>query len=357
MGAQPLWPGSGRLADWSPAAEWRWAAQAVCLVRRSCRPLLETIDYPEVVESAAEVRMPVSVAVRFAHAAAQAVADDCLVDLLHIKGPAVDDGLLEAESVTDPETGESSRHVAARESTDADVLVRPDHLRIFLDGMQRHGWSLKVDFADGSAFEHAATLEHPFLKHADVHRRFPGITAAPEVAFDRLWADRHTATIAGVACGVPSLPGQRLILLLHAARGPVAGHPDIRRAWLEATMDQRLEVEKLAAELGAEVGLAAGTGRLDEFQSARDHDLWQLLSSGDYSLASLWWARVRAEPTLWAGARAGIRLVLPNPNRLALQLGRTPTRRDLAAALVSKLRLGAGQAKGVLVRHRGRRIS
>ena len=40
--------------------------------------------------------MPPAVGIRFAHAALQVLAEDHGIDLLHIKGPAVDDSLLEA---------------------------------------------------------------------------------------------------------------------------------------------------------------------------------------------------------------------------------------------------------------------
>ena len=70
--------------------------------------------------------------------------------------------------------------------------------------MHRHRWTTAYHFADGSAFEHAATLTHPVLPQADVHRRFPGIGVDAATAFERLWAERHTALIAGTPCPVPS---------------------------------------------------------------------------------------------------------------------------------------------------------
>ena len=122
--------------------------------------------------------MPWSVGIRFTHASLQVLADDHGIDLLHIKGPAVDDSLLEVQpGDASPRGGPVER--VARQSIDADVLVRPAHVERLLDVMHRHGWTMKYRFEDGSAFEHAATLMHPFLAPVDVHRRFLAWTRTP----------------------------------------------------------------------------------------------------------------------------------------------------------------------------------
>ena len=298
--------------------------------------------------------MPQSVGIRFVHAAVQAVADGYGVDLLHIKGPTVDEQLLDREQLQDPETGQSVFREVLRLSVDADVLVRPSHLDALIAAMRLHGWSTAYRFEDGSPFEHASTMHHASLSPLDVHRAFPGIGVDPEVAFERLWTGRHTTLIAGYPCEVPSLTGQRLVLLLHAARGPVAGHVDVRRSWTEATEDERGEVEQLACDLCAEVALAAATGRLDEFRASREHALWAALSTGETSPVRVWAARVRAEPTRWAAFRTAVRLVLPKPGRLAESLGRPPTRREIAAAYVDRTRWGVAEV-GRFVQSRARR--
>ena len=139
--------------------------------------------------------MPTSVSIRFTHAALQAIAEDNDIDLLHIKGPTVDERLLAVVSAGDQLCGAPG--TVARQSVDADVLVRPAHVDRLFEVMHRHGWVTAYDFADGSAFEHAATLTHPVLSPADVHRRFPGIGIDAPTAFERLWAERHTVLIAG----------------------------------------------------------------------------------------------------------------------------------------------------------------
>ncbi len=130
----------------------------------------------------------------------------------------MDDALLEVRvadvSTTGgaPEGGAQSSagagRTVARRSIDVDVLVRPAHLDRLFTVMHEHGWTTKYRFEDGSAFEHAATMAHPFLAPVDVHRHFPGIDSDPEAAFTRLWSDRHTVELAGTAvrCSVAHGP-------------------------------------------------------------------------------------------------------------------------------------------------------
>lgn len=125
--------------------------------------------------------------VALAHAAVQVLAEDCGADVLHIKGPAVDDSLLDSRPAQDAEADGESTEVVRRSSIDADVLVRPGHVQRLLEAMQSSGrWTSVSRFEDSSPFEHDATLEHPFLGHTDVHRWFPGIGCEPETAFGQL---------------------------------------------------------------------------------------------------------------------------------------------------------------------------
>lgn len=272
--------------------------------------------------------MPLDVSIRFTHASIQVIAEDAGVDLLHIKGPSLHPELL----------GRDGDDVAApRRSVDADVLVRPRHLSAFVAAMHAHGWSTKFDFEDGSAFEHAATMQHRNRALVDVHRSFPGIGGDPETTFDRFWADRAETSIAGYPCPVPALLAQRLILLVHAARMNSQNADDVRRAWTEASPRERAAVEELADDLRAEVALAAATGNLERFRSRREHALWSALSTGESSRRRLWWARVRAEPSFAGAVRMAVKLVLPNRRRMTEWLGRPPTRRELARAYAERL--------------------
>ncbi|WP_353953341.1 nucleotidyltransferase family protein [Knoellia sp. S7-12] len=276
--------------------------------------------------------MPWSVGIRFSHAALQALADDHDVDLLHIKGPAVDDTL----------------GGGTRQSIDADVLVRPTHVDRLIAAMHSHGWTTQFLFEDGSAFEHASTLVHPFLAPVDVHRRFPGMDGDPAAAFDRLWNDRHVTDLAGMPCAVPSVTAQRLVLIVHAARGGRLPHADIERSWTSSTPDEREAVIALAANIGAGVALAAGTGRLDEFVGQPGHELWRVLSTGERSRAKIWAARVRSAPTKRAAVRTAIRLIVPNRHRMQTSLGRAPTTREVATAYVASARSGGRELAGFL---------
>ena len=142
----------------------------------------------------------------------QHLADSADADLLHLKGPAVLEGL------RDPQ----------RTSFDVDVLVRPSHLSPLIPALESHGWDRRTDFATGSPFAHAANWWHDDWGWLDVHVAWPGArstrrrssTCSPPGA---------TQAIAHVECHVPDRTGQRLVLLLHAARSP--GSPDKDWAW------------------------------------------------------------------------------------------------------------------------------
>ncbi len=280
--------------------------------------------------------IPVGLRVHLTHAAIQAVADGCGADLLHIKGPAVHPALRPVRDTLD-EQGDPVAVPVPRLSTDADVLVRPRHVAALMAALAQHGWSTVTTFETGSAFEHAASLWHTALGWVDVHRIFPGITADPDAAFDELWRDRSEALIAHRACPVPSLTAQRLVLLLHAARGGGPLHPDVALAWPaddEAACD---EVRRLATTLRAEVGLAAALGDLDAHADAPDHDLWQHFADGDASRSREWLARWKATRTPAGRLRLLGLAVRVNTDHLAMQLNRRPTRAEVARAYVARL--------------------
>lgn len=287
--------------------------------------------------------MPAYVGVLLAHACLQVLADDHGVDLLHIKGPAVDESLLDRQTLADPDAQEAISRAIPRRSVDADVLVRPSHVSKLFSAMSRHGWQMAYDFADGSAFEHASTWQHQTLEHVDVHRQFPGIGLDPEAAFDELWARRDDTVLAGQPCPVPDVTAQRLILILHAVRSGHLQHSDILNAWQRASDEQRLAIDALAEHLQAEVALAAGTGRLDDHRDSREYDLWQVLSTGDKSLSRLWLARVKAQPTKVAALRMGVKLVLPNRNRMAQLLGRQPRLREMVREHMQRAQTATGE--------------
>ena len=289
--------------------------------------------------------MPLRAGVALAAAALQVIADDAGVDLLHVKGAAVDEALLARRTVTDLDTGQTSTLVVPRSSVDADVLVRPSHVKRLFAAMAAHRWTMVYRVEDGSAFEHASTWIRPGVCPADVHRTFPGIGLPGERAFDVLWSDRHDIGLAGQSCPVPSLDAQRLILILHAVRGGDLGSEDIRLAWTAASDTERAAVDALAVRLQAEVALAAGTGRLEEHRAHREYPLWKALSAGDTSRTTLWWARVKAQPNPWHALRTAVHLIAPKPDRLERELGHKPTPGQVAKAWADQLRLAASELR------------
>ena len=267
--------------------------------------------------------VPLWVRVRFAHAAVQHLADARGLDVLHIKGEAIHPSLA----------------APTRRGTDADVLVRPSQAQRLLDALWAQGWQMHNTFETGSPFEHAAAMHHDLWGYADIHRLFPGVTVDPEHAFDLLWRDRSTMLIAGFICPVPALTGQVAILVLNAARSGW-GQSDLRTAWEPASPQRVAEVRALVASLGAEVAFAAAMGDLDRFRSRRDYDLWRVITRGGTRVEE-WRARIKAAPDRREALRIALRAPLVNTDHLAHELGRLPTRRDVARAFLHRARRGA----------------
>ncbi|GAA6527720.1 nucleotidyltransferase family protein [Intrasporangium sp. DVR] len=281
--------------------------------------------------------IPTAVRLRLGHAAVQVVADRIGADVLHIKGESLDPTVRRR----------------GRSASDVDVLVHPGHVVDLLLALRAAGWELLNDFPSSSAFEHSATLRHTAWGHLDVHRSFPGFTARPETVFSVLWGTRHTWQSAGRTCSVPEPTAQRLILLLHAARsrGSHRGRQDIAHTWTDAAPDVRGDVDELARRLGAEVGLAAATGRLDQWRQHPDHDLWRVASAGGTRIDE-WRARVKAAPTARGKLRLVGRAALVNVEHLAMIRGRPPTRREVVAEFFARPARGIREE---LTRRRGGR--
>jgi hypothetical protein len=281
--------------------------------------------------------VPLRVRVRFAHAAVQHLADMTGIDVLHIKGEAIDPSLVAPE----------------RRGTDADVLVRPRHVPLLLASLQSHQWVMRSGFETGSPFGHAATLIHPLWGYTDLHRQFPGVTVDPEEAFDLLWNDRVSRQLAGVSCSVPGLSGQVAILVLNATRSGW-GRSDLRTAWEPAPAEMADAVRLLVTKLGAQVAFAAATGDLDSYRHRRDYDLWRVTTSGGGRVEE-WVARIRAAPNRHAALKIALRAPLVNTQHLANRLGRQPTRREIVRAFVARGRRGIDEILEIVRRRRWRR--
>ncbi|WP_430647043.1 nucleotidyltransferase family protein [Agromyces sp. GXS1127] len=264
------------------------------------------------------VSVPLQVRLQFGHAAIQYVADEVGVDLLHIKGAAVDPTLR-----------------AGFFGTDVDVIVRPAQVAIMDRALRRAGWSLYSTFANGSPFGHAQTYLHPDWGYVDVHRRFPGIGVEAAAAFDALWEDRASVEIAGVRCAVPSVTAQRVLLILNAARSSNRGRRDVPSVWDGADGAARAEAEALVARLHAGVAFAAATGDLEQYRGDRAYLLWKVVSQGGPRSVE-WWARIRAEPDLRERLRLIGRAPLVNVDHLAHRLGRRPSKREIGVEFVRR---------------------
>ncbi|WP_083607295.1 nucleotidyltransferase family protein [Dermacoccus nishinomiyaensis] len=261
------------------------------------------------------VEVPQTVRVRLLHAYVQLIADEVGCDLLHVKGPAVDLRLQRA----------------ARHSVDVDVLVRPQHVLAFVEALRARGWREITGFDEGSAFGHAMNLRHD-LGLLDVHRWWPGFDVEPATAFEAMWGQRTIRTIAGVACDVPSLNDQRLVLLLHFARS--GGHriEDLEAAWGGADEGSRAAVVRRADEMEARLALAAAVGGLEEFRGLPAYALWKYFSSGQGSRLDEWGGRFRAARGPLAKGRVFRAFFMVNKGLLSDELGHPPTRREYVHA-------------------------
>lgn len=285
------------------------------------------------------VNVPLPTRLAFAHAALQVIAREAHVDVLHIKGVAVD-----------PSIG-----TVVGSGSDADLLVRPSHIPRFLDRVERRGWQHYTDFESGSPFGHAATYFHDSWGFGDLHRHFPGIGLAADEAFEQLWSARTTTPLAGVPCDVPSLDAQVLVMVLNAARsgGATSRMALVRTAWEGASPELRDRVTALAARLQAEVAFGAGLGELRQFRGRRDYWLWKVSSQGGTRLEE-WTARIWAAPTLSEALRLALRAPLVNTEHLALRIGHPPTRLEVLREFVARPYRGVVQEVGRLRRQRGR---
>ncbi|WP_353808038.1 nucleotidyltransferase family protein [Agromyces sp. SYSU T00194] len=270
--------------------------------------------------------VPWPVRLRLGHAAIQRVADGVGVDVLHIKGLTVAREL----------------RPSGTRGSDVDIIVRPSHVERLDRAMRASGWVLYSTFRSGSPFGHAQTYSHESWGYIDLHRFFPGLEASPARSFERLWSDREFIELGGWSCAVPDLTGQALILVLNDARAAGGSRSDTAVSWKNANAMRRNEIMKLVKELDAEVAFAAATGGLEQYRDRREYQIWKIASEGGSRTAE-WRARVRAAPSFGAAVRLTARAPLVNVDRLTHRLGRRPTRPEVAAEFVRRIRRGVGE--------------
>lgn len=271
---------------------------------------------------ASGVAVPIDVRVVLARAAVQVVADDADVDMLHIKGEVVDPRL----------------KPAAAPGTDVDALVRPTQVSRMHAALVNHGWSVYSTFDHGSPFGHAQTYQHDMWGYFDLHRRFPGIRLDDGDAFELMWGGRSPVALQGADGWAPSLVVQATLLVLNDARrrGP---RGDSVQTWItEPGLDPN-EIAGCVAALGAQTAFAAATGTLERRRGAPDYALWRAVSQGGSRTAE-WWGRIRAASGPGEAVELAAKALLVNVEQLQHDLGRPPTRREIAVAFVSRLAHG-----------------
>lgn len=254
-----------------------------------------------------EVAVPLEVRLRFGRAAVQVVADRIDASVLHIKGDAVDPSLRPMQL-----------------GTDVDILVRPPDVARLDQAIRGEGWRLYSTFAYGSPFGHAQTYLHNTWGYLDLHRSFPGIGLDSASAFDVLDRDGGFIDEVGIACRVPGIDAQAILLLLNAARAGGRGNPDVAWIWGRALPDARERLVRLADELRARVALAAATGDLEQYRSSREYVLWKAISDGGPRGAE-WWGRMRAASSVREALVLAARAPRVNIEQLTHDLGREPT--------------------------------
>lgn len=280
--------------------------------------------------------VPVKVRVHLAHATVEAIAAGVGADVLHIKGPAVD----------------ASLRPEGTASMDADVLVRPSQLDRFLAALRRYGWQEVKPLTSGGLVQHSTNWFHDMLGQLDVHVRFPGVQVAPELAFDALWSGRGSHEIAHRLCTVPSITGQRLLLLLHAARHVPSHADDISAAWTQASSAAQADVLALARRLDAEVALSVAIGDIEQYRERPEYELWRLYADGETT--STGFRRLRAEIKATPAGFKRVRfrtigyafsVLLRTPQRLKAGLGRKPTRVELSSSYAAFFKRSADLLK------------
>ncbi|MDQ0613758.1 hypothetical protein QF046_001399 [Microbacterium sp. W4I4] len=266
-----------------------------------------------------ETTIPLSVRIELCRAGLQVIADGLGIRMLHIKGATLDARI----------------RPDAREGSDVDVIVDPRRVVEMHRALLAHGWTVYSTFDEGSPFGHAQTYWHPDWGYIDLHRRFPGIGLADATAFDVLARDSSASTAAGLDLVVPELAAQGALFLLNAARGS-QGDRDAALAFRRGLAAEQLRsIDQLVSELHAEVAASVVTGELENWHGHRDYRLWRAVSQGG-TRTQEWWGRVRAARSPQEAMQVVLRAPRVNRSRLAHQLGRTPTWRDVAMAAVRR---------------------
>lgn len=263
--------------------------------------------------------IPLKARIMLSHAHFQRLADQSEADILHIKGYIFGQD-------TYPKT---------RNSTDVDVLVRPEHVDIFLRAIQDAGWEQLTTFETGSDYHHAMTVYHPTWGLADIHREFPGIGENARITFEKLWQQRRTKIIANYPCLTTSVLDSRIIVYVHAARSTSQIKPDVDFLNQHLSNQEKDEIHSRVIELDAELAYAAAIGTIDNYSEHANYLLWKTASEKTSDIAR-WYARIKVAPTLPAKLKTLTDILRVNRDHLAMELGHKPSRRELREKFFSR---------------------
>jgi hypothetical protein len=229
------------------------------------------------------------------------LASDLGIRALAIKGPvAAQQGLREP-----------------RTSIDVDLWVDPSRHLEYCGVLEQHGWSRRfVGDRHWVLREHSFTMRHAhWACELDVHEYFPGFFAAPQSAFDHLWARRTTADVAGAPVLAVDRVGQAAVLAVHCLRDLRPGMPVHELEYLETLVrddfddHERADLARAVAACGANetlrpfldaVHLAPMPGPRATAAQLED---WRVVTAGHFAPSVAWVdalrkARVREWPAV-----------------------------------------------------------
>ena len=297
--------------------------------------------------SASSHELALDEAVPLAHALVARAAHDHDVRVLFIKGPVA------AEQALRP----------ARPSVDVDVLVDPMRRGLLAAVLDDLGWIDENPYLSPTVLpQHSLTHRHESWPcELDLHDRFPGFFADPQVVFEALWPRRTTVRVAGQDIPAPDRAGHALVLALHSLRDP---HEPSRQIDLH-DLEQRLAGDLMSDDLRDLAALARTLGAADTAApflravgappiglgstSAADLRVWRLRTEPTDTTAVSWVEELRHLPPrawpryLWYAAVLSdreLRLAQPNlpDGRTALLRARWHRLRRGVAALPNALR-------------------
>ena len=264
-----------------------------------------------------------------AHALAGAVAQQCGIRAVAIKGPALH------------RQGLRSREVSA----DADVWVDPRHTTDLVEALKRCGWRARLGERVAAGYPHSISMIHDdWACDIDVHFRFPGIGLPDTEAFEHLWEHSDQMDFAGVACQVANPAFNAVISALHSLRPTTEnGLTDSRLgSELPELVDRTPHLATEIAQLAIDLKCAAA---IEEFliQIAPDIKIEGQAVAPDWKLASdettplgLWLHSLR-RASMRQRLRIIARLVWPTPAELGTL---SSDRRTIRKLRIDRIRRG-----------------